>query len=1046
MQSEKIAVIGMACLLPGASNYRMFWKNIQQKKCFIEDAPDEWLGRRFAENSKDLDRIYTRRVGLLGDLAEFDPLAYGVVPNSIPSSEPDHFLALRMAAEALQDSGYDQRPFDRESTGVILGRGASPNRGTAMGLQSGLVIDQTTDIIHQLLPDIDEATMDRIRRALIDSLPAIPPEAGPGMVSNVAAGRIANRLDLQGPSYLVDAACSSTLIAVEQAMKELRSGSSRMMLAGGVQGSMPAQVYMLFCQMGALSRDMARPFDQAANGTILAEGAGFLVLKRLADAEADGDTIYAVLAGAGLASDGKAQGLLTPRLEGEALAVKRAYQQSGIDPNSVELIEAHGTGIKLGDSTELQALRQNFAPKANGLPTIALGSVKSMIGHCIPAAGIASLIKMILALRFKMLPPTLCEQPRKEFDDPDIPLYMNTESRPWIHGDRTQPRRAAVSAFGFGGINAHVLLEEYGGEAADHHSGYVWPHELLLFSAPSPEALSGVLQEVEEAFNANPALSLAGVAKALSQKPAETCRAAVLAEDGVDLVAKLNQIQARLQKGKKTRWQSRDGIVVDLETPDQPQGQTAFLFPGQGSQYVGMFAALAMAFPPVRHEFDLSDAAFRDRWEYPPSASLFPPPTGLSEAIRLELAQRFQGIDSGQETIVTANVIMFRLLKQFGIDCDVIVGHSTGEYSALAAAGAVADLTVDQQIALKHALNESHRSLEMVDRVPEGELLAVGNIEPEALKTALQAHEGRVFLAMDNCPSQKILFGFPDDIQALSDQFRAVGGLCQKLPFGRAYHTPHVAEIRDDLLDYYQQIPFQAPRTRLVSCATLGDFPANESGVRELAVQQWYSCVRFQEVIQKLFDEGVRHFIEVGPENNLTSFVDDILRKKGALALPANVREQSATDQLQRLLSRLWCRGFKLDFEPLYRYREVEPVDYRAASVATGVPAKKGRTQVLDLSIPTMSLPPELAREIREKIQPATASTEPSEQAASPAADQPPTDQPVAPAAEPSSETADAVALEHQRLMQEFLASQQRTLESLAQSLQTDPSPTDSGD
>ena len=291
--SDDIAIIGMACLLPGAKDRDVFWENILAKRCFIQDGPEEWAQGTFDETADVPERIYTRRVALLGSLAEFDPVEFGVVPNAIPSTEPDHFLALKLAAAALKDSGYADRPFDRTTAGVILGRGATPNRASANGFQTGLAVDQTIALLRKLLPEMDEATVEQVRQGLKSSLPPLVSEAAPGLVSNVAVGRIANRLDLQGPSYLVDAACSSTLIAAELAMKELRSGQSRMMLAGGVQASMPPQVYMLFCKLNALSRDAIRPFDKRANGTLLSEGAGFLVLKRLADAVEDGDRIYA---------------------------------------------------------------------------------------------------------------------------------------------------------------------------------------------------------------------------------------------------------------------------------------------------------------------------------------------------------------------------------------------------------------------------------------------------------------------------------------------------------------------------------------------------------------------------------------------------------------------------------------------------------------------------------------------------------------------------------------------------------------------------------
>ncbi len=384
-----------------------------------------------------------------------------------------------------------------------MGRGATPNRATANAVQFGVGVDQTMTLIERLLPELGTAMLQRIRKELRACLAPLVPEAGPGLVSNVAVGRIANRLDLQGPSFMVDAACASSLIAVELAMKELWSGRCDMMLAGGVQGSMPPVVYMLFTQIGALTRTSVFPFAANAEGVALSEGAGFLVLKRLADAERDGDRIYSVLKAIGVASDGRAQGLLTPRIEGEILAMRRAYEQCGVAPNTVGLIEAHGTGIPLGDRTEIEALRETFGSSKR--LSCAVGSVKSMIGHCIPAAGIASLIKVSLALHRKVLPPTICESVHPDLALAGSPLYINTEPRPWIHGDRSLPRRAAVDAFGFGGINAHAILEEYPGAETEAAGFTNWASELLVISAENTEALVSSAAKVRDLLARRPA-------------------------------------------------------------------------------------------------------------------------------------------------------------------------------------------------------------------------------------------------------------------------------------------------------------------------------------------------------------------------------------------------------------------------------------------------------------------------------------------------------------------------------------------------------------
>jgi acyl transferase domain-containing protein len=333
-----------------------------------------------------------------------------------------------------------------------------------------MIVDQTLRILQQLHPEHTPAELGAIREQLKASLPPFHAETAPGLVPNVVSGRIANRLDLMGPNYTVDAACASSLIAVDLGARDLLDGRCDMALVGGVHASTPPIILMVFCHLNALSRrGSIRPFASDADGTLLGEGVGLMVLKRREDAERDGDRVYALIRGVGTSSDGRALGLLAPRVEGEELALRRAYAAAGVSPETVELVEAHGTGTPVGDATEIEALARVFGPRRGSYPRCALGSVKSMIGHTMPAAGMAGLIKTTLALHHQVLPPTLhCEEPNPELRIERTPFYLNAESRPWIHGRSDAPRRAGVSAFGFGGINAHVVLEEYTGETIRH--------------------------------------------------------------------------------------------------------------------------------------------------------------------------------------------------------------------------------------------------------------------------------------------------------------------------------------------------------------------------------------------------------------------------------------------------------------------------------------------------------------------------------------------------------------------------------------------------
>lgn len=961
-----IAIVGLSGLFPGAKNTQTYWQNILDKIDNVRDAPESWIDFYLEPDSEDFNRIYTSKVGLLGELAEFNPLEFGVPPKSIEASEPDQFLALKLARDALADAGYLTNNNYKAKTGVILGRGATPSRGTITGVQYGIVVDQTLDLLTQFCPELDRENLTTIRQELKSSLPSISKETIPGLVSNVVVGRIANRLDLSGPTYTIDAACASSLIAVELAIKELRSHRSDLMLAGGVQVTMSPLIYMLFCQLNALSRTKIRPFDRTANGTVLAEGAGFLVLKRLKDAERDGDRIYAVLKEIGLSSDGKGLGLLSPRLEGEVLAIQRAYSQSGIDPETITLIEAHGTGIPLGDKTEIAALKQVFGKRQEKMPRCGLGSVKSSIGHCIPGAGIASLIKMSLALHHKILPPTLCDRVNPDLNIEETPFYINTETQPWIHGKPESPRRAGVNAFGFGGINAHAILEEYTGAIAkdgkQFHSR--WPQELLIFSAEDRQSLLEQIVKIQKYIQTQPLVSLADLAYTLANRKVLSHRLVLVAKDVADLDLKLSKICKKLSELKKDRLQTKNGIYYrDLSTSQDRQEKIAFLFPGEGSQYPHMLADLCLYFPQVRNWFDRSDRTFIEIGEDPPSYFVFPPPTGMTPAEKQFAAEGLYKLNIANETVFTANMALYELLKEFKINSDVMLGHSTGEYAALLASGIMQVKSNDDLSTLKKNLNQIYQE---VDGVQKGALLTVGGVTQEFFNSLLAKSQGKLYLAIDNCPNQKVLFGDPEDIKTAAAQIKAEGGICQELPFDRGYHTPLFSEKMKRILEnYYQDLPVGAAKIPLYSCASTKLFPDEPSKIRELAVKQWSSTVKFSQTIEKIYSEGIRTFIEVGPSSNLTSFVNDTLRNRDYQAIASNTQRKPALAQLQTLLAQLFVKGMNVDFAPLFQHREVKKIDFNLAIT----PANKFNVTI-DLSLPKMSLTRDFVKTIQEQKTP----------------------------------------------------------------------------
>jgi len=986
-----IAIIGMACVFPKAPDLRTYWENILGSVDAIGDPPPgSGTDRVFDPASNDNDRLYTKRGGYLGDIVRFDPLEYGVMPRSVDGSEPEHFLALRLAHDALKDSGYLDRPFNRKGAGLILGRGTYVNRGVISCFQHTIVVDEVLSLLKRLHPEHSAEDLEAIRRSLKAGLPPFNPETAPGLAHSVMVGRVANRLDLMGPAFTVDAACASSLIAVDAGIKSLATGECDLVLAGGIQVSTTFPISLLFSQLGALARSgRIRPFHPEADGTLLGEGAGVVVLKRHEEAVRDGDRVYAVIRGLGTSSDGKAMGILAPRLEGEELAMRRAYESSGIDPGSIGLVEAHGTGTPVGDATEIEALRRVFGA-GDGQPRLPIGSVKSMIGHCIPAAAVAGLIKAALALHHRILPPTLGgDAPHPKLQGSGF--YLNTQTRPWIHGGH-EPRRAGVSAFGFGGINAHAILEEapapasaigrrstvfLSGERAEAMPAAArFPRllharrdsEVYLLQAPTRDELRARVLTLGRFAAENRSVAPHDLAYTVNcpapAGPGGAHRLAIVAASLEDLAKKAAYAAERLADEACVRIKERSGIYHFGE-PLADAGGVAFLFPGEGAQYAGMLSDLCLHFPEVREWFDLMDRAFRDHDRgFVPSEVLFPPPaTG-----RIEAAQRLWEMDSAIESVFAANQGLLALLGRLGARAGAVVGHSTGEYSALLAAGAA---QVPDEARLIDYILDGNRATERArtgGKVPSAVLLAVGPADPELLRVLTGPGSG-LDLAMDNCPHQVVVCGSEEEIARAQADLRARGAVCQRLPFGRAYHTARFAPVVEELREYYDRGQFASPEIPLYSCATAGPAGTDPEEIRRLALEQWMKPVRFRETIEAMHAAGTRIFVEVGPRGNLTAFVEDTLRGRPHLAVASNLKARSGMLQLHHLLALLAAHGVPLTLDSLYEDRGARRLPDDAVREGKRLPARPDRSMPLDLDLPRLHLEDSVVRDVAARAE-----------------------------------------------------------------------------
>ncbi len=975
-----VAIIGMACTFPGARNLSEFWSNIVRGiDCVTEVPHQRWDPDVFYDPDPSAeDRVYCKRGGYLGTSFAFNPLRYGTMPKAVVGAEPDQFLVLRTVHEAMEDADYLDRDLNGQRASFILGRGCYLGAGLAGLLQRGLLTEQTLDILRTVEPGLTPAQLDAIKRSMQAGVPRYGAETAPGLIPNITTGRVANRLDLMGPTFTVDAACASSLIATELAVRDLLAGLSDLVLVGGVHVFSDVPFLQVFTAMGALSRsETIRPFDRDCDGIVSGEGVGILVLKRLGDANADGDRIYAVIKGIGSSSDGRATSVAAPRVEGEELALRRAYEISGIDPETIGLIEAHGTATPVGDSAEIEALHRVFGLRKDGPPTCALGSVKSMIGHAMPAAGAAGLIKTVLALYHGALPPTLnCRRPLEAIYQPGSRFYVNTRTRPWIHARSDTPRRAGVSAFGFGGVNAHVVLEEYrparpGALFPEDDSRDTerlaagptielgdrpalvsdWDTEVCVLEAETEQALADAASRLCSYANAVGGVSLCDIAYTCNTSlGAGAFRIAIVASSIADLAEKLSHATTRLRDPDCHQIKDTKGIYYFGDSPVRG-GKVAFLFPGEGAQYVNMLSDLCLHFPEVRACFEAADRAVNRPDRYPPSADIFPPPF-FDEQEKEAAEARLWRIERATEAVLTADGALFLLLRRLGLRADMLAGHSAGEWIALAAAGVVG---IEEFVASMDRLDAMYRDLAEDATIEQMVMLAVG-AGRDRINALASEIDRTVHIANDNCPHQVVIVVAPEDAGPVTRHLRSGGIFVEKLPYDRGYHTPLFTYICEPLRQYFGSLDVQPADTALYSCTTAKPYPVRRDQILDLVSNTFARPLLFRDTIEAMYEAGSRVFVEVGPRGNLTSFVDDILRGRPHVGIAIDRPRRSGTSSLNHALGQLAALHVPMDLSYLYARRSPRKLSFDADADRLPDPDSAPGTMQVSLCYPRLTL------------------------------------------------------------------------------------------
>jgi len=890
-----LALVGMACLFPRSDGLEQYWRTLVEGVDAITEVPaTHWSpDDYFDPDPKAPDHTYARRGGFL-DPVDFDPLAFGIPPSALDVTDTAQLLGMVVAQRALADAGYAgdaARPFDRERASVILGVTGTLELSIPLGARLGH--PRWRRALREA--GVPDAVADEVVERIGETYVEWQEGAFPGLLGNVVAGRVANRLDLHGTNCVVDAACASTLGALHMAALELWAGRADMVLTGGVDTFNDIFMYMCFSKTPALSpTGDARPFDRRADGTILGEGVGMVVLKRLEDARRDGDRVYAVLRGLGTSSDGRGHAIYAPSADGQQRALARAYEQAGITPDTIELVEAHGTGTSVGDATEVEALSRVFrGARADG-SWCALGSVKSQIGHTKAAAGVAGLIKAALALHHRVQPPTIkVEHPHDAVAPGATPFFVNTLKRPWLPRG-PHPRRAALSAFGFGGSNFHCVLEEAGAPAP----AVAWDGEVQIAPLGGPDAAS--LHAALDAWQPRLRQDPRGAARRAREAfdPASPARLVLVLHPSVtpdDLVLRAHALL------DEPAARAPDVFLGRGAAP----GRLAVLCPGQGSQRVGMLRDLACAFPRAAEAFALAErAAPAD--ELPRLAEVVYPAPAFDAATREALEAALRDTRRAQPALGAAGLASWRVLEHFGVRPDAAAGHSFGELTALCVAGRI---TPDALAALAHARGR------VLARADDGRggmaAIAAGREEVEAALAELALP---LVVANENAPRQLVLAGPREAVDAAVEAFTRRGVVARRLPVSAAFHAPLVEQASGPLADALASVEIVPGRLPVYANTTAARHPDEADAVRALLAEHVARPVRFADELRAMADDGLTTFVELGPGRTLTGLVDATLGDAvHALALDGSRGAEHGLVDLARALGRLAALGHGVD-------------------------------------------------------------------------------------------------------------------------------------
>ena len=876
IKSVPVAIVGMSVVAPDSSDLAGFWDTVVQQRVATRPVPPERFdpARVLDPDPAAPDPTIAVHGGFI-DPIPFDPMHFGTPPTALSHIEPAQLLALEVTRRALTDAGFDASRIDRSRVGVIIGMSSSSG-DIGEGYAARAMLSSVSAAV-------EEQAWSR--------LPSWTEESFPGFLNNVTTGRIANRFDFKGPNHTVDSACASSLAAIEAAIRELETGRTDVVITGGADTAMAPRVYLSFAASHALSpRDRAHVFDESADGIVIGEAVGILVLKRLDDARRDGDRVYAVIRGSGSSSDGRGLSLTAPQSSGQQLALRRAYDSCDVEPAQIGLYEAHGTGTVVGDRTEITTISEVRGPSST---SCSVGSIKAQMGHAKAGAGVLGLMKAAMALYHGIRPgqPSV-QTPIDSLRDETGSVVLYDKSVPWLD----PARFAAVSAFGFGGTNTHLVLESGDGAVVGARR---WPAELLVIGASSANDAAQQAERLAAELEIRGSIAR-NVAYGAARAASGPWRWAIVMVDPLDAARQLRECAIRWKQGDVSD-------LVEVTTPPS----VAEVFPGQAAQRIKSLREASVYLPDLRRSLALVDALIGEDLPHDLIDTIYP---FRARSDRETDAQRTRIADTrmAQSALAALGIGLSDLLDSLGVQPTVAFGHSYGEFMALHRAGVLGredlvDLTRVRGAAM--AASDEGRGT-----------MAALEIDADTAAELVSGTEATV--ACFNAPRQMVVSGARADVEDIARRAMDTGVSAVVLPVGGAFHSALMTDAIGPLTTAIAGYRLAAPQIAVIGNADGSPYPVSVEEIRQRMSDHLMQPVRFVEQVQQAVEAGVTVFVEVGPGSTASSLIKQIDPSVRVVPMERPGRPMSG---VLDAIGELWTLGAVNSVQALFEGRLLVP-------------------------------------------------------------------------------------------------------------------------